>query len=61
MASTPFKVPKMEYQRERQDSESFKEIPLIWGFMKGIKEPKLLIALLLAGGTWTAIDIWNGL
>ena len=56
-----FKVPKMEDQRERMNSESFKEIPLFWGLWKGIKEPKLLVFLLLAGSAWTAVDIWNGL
>ena len=62
VVSTPFfKVPKMEYQRERINSESFKELPLFWGFMKGSKEPKLLVFLLLAGGAWTAVDIWTGL
>ena len=62
MYSTPFfKVPKMEYQRERINSESFKEIPLFWGLLKGIKEPKFLMFMLLAGSAWTAVDILNGL
>ena len=61
VVSTPFKVPKMEYQRERIHSESFKEIPFLWGLWKGVKEPKLIVFLVLAGSAWTAVDIWNGL
>ena len=61
VVATPFKVPKMEYREKTRHSETFKDIPFIWGVLKNIKEPKLLIFLFFAGGAWTALDVWKGL
>ena len=53
--------PKLGQKKSYKSSDPFSDLPFLWGLTKGMRDPKLVLLIVVSGSTWTLLDIYQGL